>query len=205
MYSYRSLSQQQLPPVVYSNSGLAFALGPPAKKKKLPNAASSKQSNQANSYFLFPGTPSANQPSITYQQSTVFSSEGGCALSRHIVHCQTRHAIPEYQCQIQKVNARNEQMAGQELDLSAMPPHRYVRAGSTTPSSIDNCLDNQPHQPHQFRPRLIYFLVQRSNRVDRSSSGAYNWHKAKAVTANMQGKLAGQAWSSEGASYVAVR
>ncbi|KAL6832583.1 hypothetical protein V8C40DRAFT_235349 [Trichoderma camerunense] len=96
-----------------------------------------------------------------------------------------------------KVNAQNEQMAGKEHDLSAMPPHRYVRAGSTTPSFIDNCLDNQPHQPHQFRPRLIYFFVQRSNRVDRSSSGAYNWHKAKAITANMQGKLASQAWSSE--------
>ncbi|KAL6802017.1 hypothetical protein J3E68DRAFT_236980 [Trichoderma sp. SZMC 28012] len=41
MYSYRKLSQQQLPPVVYSNSGLAFALGPPAEKScPTPPAAS---------------------------------------------------------------------------------------------------------------------------------------------------------------------
>ncbi|KAL7789298.1 hypothetical protein V8C43DRAFT_104239 [Trichoderma afarasin] len=201
MYSYRKLSQQQLPPVVYSNSGPRVRSWP-AGGKKLPNAASSKQSNQANSYFLFPGTPSANQPAsqlcVTHQQSPVFSSEAGCANSTGIRSIAKQGtATPEHQMPNAKVNAQNEQMAGKELDLSAMPPHRYVRAGSTTPSFIDNCLDNQPHQPHQFRPRLIYFFVQRSNRVDRSSSGAYNWHKAKAITANMQGKLASQAWSSE--------
>lgn len=97
MYSYRRLSQQQLPPVVYSNSGLAFALGPSAKKK-LPNAASSKQSNQANSYFLFPGTPSANQPCVTHQQSTVFSSEAGFANSTGIRSIAKQGTtIPEHQ------------------------------------------------------------------------------------------------------------
>ncbi|PKK41236.1 hypothetical protein CI102_14923 [Trichoderma harzianum] len=194
---YRRLSQQQLPPVVYSNFGLAFALGPPAEKScPTPPAASNLTRPTPILNFRELHQPTSHASPINSHQ---FSAAKPVAPTPQ-TYAPLPNKAPLFQsikCQMQKINAQNEQMAGKELDLSAMPPHRYVRAGSTTPSFIDNCLDNQPHQPHQFRPRLIYFLVQRSNRVDRSSSGADNWHKAKAITANMQGKLASQAWSSE--------
>lgn len=68
--SYRRLSQQQLPPVVYSNSGLAFALGPSAKKKSCPTPLAASNLTRPTPIFYFRELhqPTSHGSSINSQQ-----------------------------------------------------------------------------------------------------------------------------------------